>query len=167
MSMVAIKIEPLIFWKQLALQITFVDCIISPLGGDKWLLKNVFIESFIRDSFKNTDSSINETSEVWVSHWTINTNQFFIILILKVGVLNTLYFKYIYPGFHRQGLSLVLDKNVNLSCFNWKKLALTDLKIYQCLCFVSRCTPVMFFSKHVYKNCLNVLNELWSNPGLV
>ncbi len=127
-----------------------VDCIVSPLGGDKWLLKNVFvIESFIRDSFKNTDSSINETSEVWVSHWIINTNQFFIILILKVGVLNTLYFKYIYPGFHRQGLSLVLDKNVNLSCFNWKKLALTDLKIYKCLCFVSRCTP------------------LWSNPGLV
>ncbi len=65
MSMVAIKIEPLIFSKQLALQITFVDCIISPLGGDKWLLKNVFvIESFIRDSFKNTDLSINETSEV-------------------------------------------------------------------------------------------------------
>ncbi len=58
----------------------------------------------------------------------ININQFFIILILKVGVLNALYFKYIYPGFHRQGLSLVLDKNVNLSCFNWKKLALTDLK---------------------------------------
>ncbi len=28
-------------------------------------VKNVFvIESFIRDSFKNTDSSINETSEV-------------------------------------------------------------------------------------------------------
>ncbi len=130
-------------------------------------VKNLFvIESFIRDSFKNTDSSINETSEVWVSHWIINTNQFFIILILKVGVLNALYFKYIYPGFHRQGLSLVLDKNVNLSCFNWKKLALTDLKIYQCLCFVSRCTPVMFFSKHVYKNCLNVLIELWSNPGL-
>ncbi len=144
-----------------------VDCIISPLGGDKWLLKNVFIESLIRDSFKNNDSSINETSEVWVSHWIINTNQFFIILILKVGVLNTLYFKYIFPGFHRQGVSLVLDKNVNLSCFNWKKLALTDLKIYQCLCFVSRCTPVMFFSKHVYKNCLNVLVELWSNPGLV
>ncbi len=26
-----------------------------------------------------------------------------------------------------------------------KKLALTDHKIYQCYCFVSRCTPVMFF----------------------
>ncbi len=169
MSMVATKIELFHLLKATcASNNVCVDCIISPLGGDTWLLKNVFvIESFIRDSFKNTDSSINETSEVWVSHWIINTNQFFIILILKVGVLNTLYFKYIYPGFHRQGLSLVLDKNVNLSCFNWKKLALTDLKIYQCLCFVSRCTPVMFFSKHVYKNCLNVLIELWSNAGLV
>ncbi len=39
-------------------------------------VKKLFvIESFIRDSFKNTDSSINETSEVWVSHWIINTNQ--------------------------------------------------------------------------------------------
>ncbi len=28
-------------------------------------------------------------------------------------------------------------------------------------------TPVMFFSKQVYKNCLNVLIELWPNPGLV
>ncbi len=146
MSMVAIKIEPLIFWKQLALQITFVSIASFRRYVATSDLKNVFvIESFIRDSFKNTDSSINETSEVWVSHWIINTNQFFIILILKVSVLNTLYFKYIYPGFHRQGLSLVLDKNVNLSCFNWKKLALTDLKIYQCLCFVSRCTPVIFF----------------------
>ncbi len=63
-----------------------------------------------------------------MSHWIINTNQFFIILILKVGVLNTLYFKYIYPGFHRQGLNLVLDKNVNLSCFNWKKLTWLILK---------------------------------------
>ncbi len=27
--------------------------------------------------------------------------------------------------------------------------------------------PVMFFSKHVYKNYLNVLIELWPNPGLV
>ncbi len=25
----------------------------------------------------------------------------------------------------------------------------------------------MFFSKHVYKNYLNVLIELWPNPGLV
>ncbi len=24
-----------------------------------------------------------------------------------------------------------------------------------------------FFSKHVYKNYLNILIELWSNPGLV
>ncbi len=49
------------------------------------------------------------------------------------------------PWFHRWGLSLVLDWNVILSCFNWNKLALTDLKIYQCLCFVSRCTRNVFF----------------------
>ncbi len=31
-----------------------------------------------------------------------------------------------------------------------------------------RCPPVMFFfSKYVYKNYLNVLIELWPNPGLV
>ncbi len=54
----------------------------------------------------------------------------------------------------------------NSSCFNWNKLALTDPKIYQCICFVSRCTQVHFFSEHVYKNYLNVLIELWSNPGL-
>ncbi len=62
MSMVAIKIEPLIFWKQLALQITFVSI------AFKWLLKNVFvIESFIRDSFKNTDSSlIKQVRYEWV-----------------------------------------------------------------------------------------------------
>ncbi len=77
MSMVAIKIEPLIFWKQLALQNNVcVDCIISPLGGDKWLLENVFvIESFIRDSFKNTDSSINEQVRYeWVIESLIQTN---------------------------------------------------------------------------------------------
>ncbi len=53
------------------------------------------------------------------------------------------------------------------SGFNGNKLALTDLKIYQCLYFVSKCTPVMFFPRHVYKNDLNVLIELWPNPGLV
>ncbi len=31
----------------------------------------------------------------------------------------------------------------------------------------TRCTPAMFFSKHVYKNYLNGLIELWPNPGLV
>ncbi len=51
--------------------------------------------------------------------------------------------------------------------FNWKKLALTDLKTYQCLCLVFRCTPVMLFSKPIYKNDFNVLIELWPNPGLV
>ncbi len=55
--------------------------------------------------------------------------------------------KYINPWFHRQGLSLVPDERVSLSCFIWKKLALTDLKISQCHCFISRYTPVMFFSK--------------------
>ncbi len=71
------------------------------------------------------------------------------------------------PRFHRQCLNLVLDQNVSLSCFNWKKLAPTDLKIDQCLWFVSRCTPVMFIPKHIYKKYLNVLIELWPNPGLV
>ncbi len=66
-----------------------------------------------------------------------------------------------------QGLSLVLDWNASLSCFNWNKLALTDLKIYQCLCFVSRCTAVMYFYKNIYKNHLNVLIDLWPNPDLV
>ncbi len=47
------------------------------------------------------------------------------------------------------------------------QLALTDLKIYQCLYFVSKCTPVMFFLGHVYKNDLNVLKKPWPNPGLV
>ncbi len=62
------------------------------------------------------------------------------------------------PRFHRKDLNLVLDWNVTLSGFNWNKLALTDPKIYQCLCFVSRCTPVMFFSKHVYKKLLKCPN---------
>ncbi len=71
-----------------------VDCIVHPLGGNKSLLNNVFaIESFIqeirsktlihpvmkqvkylwsywiihsRDSFKNADSSSNETSQVFM-----------------------------------------------------------------------------------------------------
>ncbi len=61
MSIVAIKIEQIPFWKQLGLQIKFVStCIISPLGGDRWLIKKLFvIESFIH-SFKNADSSSNE-----------------------------------------------------------------------------------------------------------
>ncbi len=42
----------------------------------------------------------------------------------------------------------------------------TDLKIYHCLYFVSRCTPVMCL-RHVYKNVLNFLIDLWPNPGLV
>ncbi len=45
----------------------FVDCIVSPLGGDKWL--KFVIES--RDSFKNADSSSKETSEVFMSE-TLN-----------------------------------------------------------------------------------------------
>ncbi len=40
-----------------------VDCIVLPLGGDKWL--KFVIES--RDSFKNADSSSKETSEVFMS----------------------------------------------------------------------------------------------------
>ncbi len=38
------------FWNQLGLKNKVCDnCIISPLGGDRWLLKNVFvIESFIQ-----------------------------------------------------------------------------------------------------------------------
>ncbi len=49
MSMVAIKIEQVIYLK-VASNSVCVDCIVSPLDGDKWLLKNVFlIESFIRD----------------------------------------------------------------------------------------------------------------------
>ncbi len=34
-----------------------------------------------------------------------------------------------HPQFHRRGLSLVLESNVTLSCFNWNKLALTDPEI--------------------------------------
>ncbi len=65
MSMVAIKIEPLIFWKQLA-----------PLGGDKWLLKNVFvIESFIRDLFKTLIHPLmKQVRYEWVIESLIQTN---------------------------------------------------------------------------------------------
>ncbi len=65
MFMVAIKID---LWKLTgASNNVCVDCIVSPLGGDKWL--KFVIES--RDSFKNADSSSKETSEVFMSE-TLN-----------------------------------------------------------------------------------------------
>ncbi len=53
-----------------------VDCIISPLGGDKWLLKNVFvIESFIRDSFKTLIHPLmKQVRYEWVIESLIQTN---------------------------------------------------------------------------------------------
>ncbi len=35
------------------------------------------------------------TKHVFMSHWIIHSNHFFIIVILKIGVLNILHFKYI------------------------------------------------------------------------
>jgi len=50
------------------LQIKIVNYIVTPVGGDKQLLKKLFfIESFIRDLFKNADSSSNKTSVVFMS----------------------------------------------------------------------------------------------------
>jgi len=47
-------------------------------------------------------------------------------------------------------------------------LLLLILKYISAIIFVSKCTAVMFyFSKHIYKNYLNVLIELWPSPGLV
>ncbi len=41
------------------------------------------------------------------------------------------------------------------SCFSWKKLALTDLKIHQCLCFCLKMhTSNVFFLRHIYKKLL-------------
>ncbi len=50
-----------------ALNNVCVDCIVSPLGGDRWLLKKCHWIILSRDSFKNADSSSNETSGVFMS----------------------------------------------------------------------------------------------------
>ncbi len=69
-----------------------IDYIVSSLGGDKWLLNKQCICHRVihsRDSFKNTESSSNEASEV-------SFKLLFLILILKIGLFNILYFKYTY-----------------------------------------------------------------------
>ncbi len=39
---------------------------------------------------------MKQVTYLWVSHWIIHSTHFFVILILKIGVLNILYFKYTY-----------------------------------------------------------------------
>ncbi len=54
-----------------ALNNVCVDCIVSPLGGDKWLLKNVFvIESFIQESRSKTliHPVMKQVKYLWVSY---------------------------------------------------------------------------------------------------
>ncbi len=88
MSMIATKMENIIFWKQFSLQIgaskTLVDYsiyyIVSPVGGDWWLLKNVFvIESFIQEIYTKIviHSAMEQVKYLWVSHWIVQSNIFF------------------------------------------------------------------------------------------
>ncbi len=65
-----------------------VNCIVWPVGGDKWLLKYVFvIESFIQQiRSKTLNHTAMKQKYVWVSHWI---SHFLFILIV-----NILYFTY-------------------------------------------------------------------------
>jgi len=87
-------------------------------------------------------------------------NELFLFVCIKCYFVIILYIshKFIQVNCHfSQGL------NAYLSCFNWKQLALTYLKIYKCHYFVSRCTLVLFGKEK--KNYLNVIIKLRPNHG--